>query len=350
MHAIRRSAAAFGALAAVSLFAAGPSAYAAAPANASGEGIGSASATTARLGLDVRLLNSTVDIPVDVTLNSVSAPGDKDGSVLTATVSGVGDGPLSLVDAKVGHSSATADSSGSQAAVDLLDARVNVPGLLGTGLLRIDTVHARADCPAGGQPSADVDVLGNVDVLGENVSLSAAGPTQVAVPGVGKVSLWLSRKTVTSRSAAATALELEVSINPLQLNVAQVTGQVELAAVSCHEGPGAQGGGSPSPSGSTTPTGTATGAPTGAPSSSSTPTSGAAPSGGVSATAGADPSGSAAAPVSAQPAAATGDPAAGSSSLAETGGGGDAPMIGGLALVLVGVGAGGVFYARRRRS
>ncbi|MBC3844351.1 hypothetical protein GXW82_41910 [Streptacidiphilus sp. 4-A2] len=53
-----------------------------------GEGIGSASATTARLGLDVRLLNSTVDIPVDVALNSIQAPGDKDGSLLTATVAG----------------------------------------------------------------------------------------------------------------------------------------------------------------------------------------------------------------------------------------------------------------------
>lgn len=343
MHAIRRSAAALGALAAVSLFAAGPSAFAAAPANASGEGTGTASATTARLGLDVKLLNSTVDIPVDVVLNSIQAPGDQDGSLLTATVAGVGHGPLSLVDAKVGHSSATADSSGSHAAVDLLNARVNVPGLLGSGLLGIDAVHARADCPAGGQPSAQVNVLGEIDVLGENVSLSAAGPTQVAVPGVGKVSLWLSRKTVTSHSAAATALELDVSINPLRLNVAQVTGQVVIAAVSCHEGAGAAGGGAPSsaPSGSTSTSPSASG--------SAAPATSAPASAPATAGAGATPSGPAPAAVAAQPAAATGDPA-GTTSLAETGGGSDAPMIGGVALVLVGAGASGVFYARRRRS
>lgn len=347
MHAIRRSAAAFGALAAVSLLAAGPSAFAAAPAHASGEGIGRASATTARLGLDVKLLNSTVDIPVDVTLNSIQAPGDQDGSLLTATVAGVGHGPLSLVDAKVGHSSATADSGGSHAAVDLVDAQVNVPGLLGRGLLGIDAVHARADCPAGGQPSAQVNALGTVDVLGENVSLSAAGPTQVAVPGVGKVSLWLSRKTVTSHAAAATALELDVSINPLQLNVAQVTGQVVIAAVSCQEGAGgAAGGGAPS-SGPADPSGAASATPPA--SGSAAPSASVPPSVSAPATAGAAPSGSASGAVTAQPAAATGDPT-GTTGLAETGGGGDAPMIGGVALVLVGAGAGGVFYARRKRS
>ena len=339
MHAIRRSAAAFGALAAVSLIAVGTPAQAAVPGYAPGEGIGTASATTARLGLDVRLLNRTVDIPVDLTLNAVQAPGDRSGSLLAATVSGIGGGPLSLVSAKLGHSSATADRGGSQAAVDLVDAQVDVPGLVGAGLLKVDAIHARADCPAGGRPSAQVDVLGNVEVLGEDVSLSAAGPTLVTVPGVGKVSLWLSRKTVTSRSAAATALELQVSINPLQLNVAGVTGQVELAAVSCHEGAGGSGDGSPSSSS--------------APSSSADPTTSTDPTTSAAPTSSADPSAPAsatAAPVTAQPVAATADPTGGTTSLAETGGGGDAPMIGGVALVLVGAGAGGVYFARRRRS
>ena len=355
MHAIRRSATAFGALAAVSLLTVGTSAQAAAPANAPGEGIGTASASTARLGLDVRLLNRTVDIPIDLSLNAIQAPGDKDGSLLTATVAGVGNGPLSLVSAKVGHSSATADRSGSQASVDLVNAQVNVPGLLGS-LLKIDTINAQADCPANGRPSASVNVLGDVNVLGEDVSLSASGPSLVNVPGVGKVSLWLSRKTITSHSAAATALELQVSINPLKLNVAEVTGQVELAAVSCQEGTGGGGNGGGGNGGGGTgggggnggggTGGSGGGSPTSGP--SSTPSS--TPSGTATASAPAGGTGGSATPVSVQPAAATADPGSGTSSLAETGGGSDAPMIAGLALVLVGAGAGGVVLARRRRS
>ncbi|QMU78567.1 LPXTG cell wall anchor domain-containing protein [Streptacidiphilus sp. PB12-B1b] len=351
MHAIRRPAAALGAFVAASVFAAAP-AQAAAPARATGGGhgsaVGSASATTARLGLDVKLLNSTVDVPVDLSLNAIQAPGSQDGSLLTADVDGVGSGgPLTLVRAKLAHSSATADRTGAHALVDLVNARVDVPGLLGTGLITLDQVHAQADCPADGRPSARVDVLGDVGILGERVSLSAAGPTLVSVPGIGKVSLWLSRKTVGDASAAATALELQVSINPLQLNVAEVTGSVEIAAVSCHEGAGDPGGAAPSAPADPS------GGPSSAPSGSAAPGSGggasATPSAPASGTPSTGPSASPGSGSTAQPAAAA-TPLGGTTSLAETGGGSDAPMIGGVGLALLAAGAGGVWAARRRRS
>lgn len=61
------------------------------------------------------------------------------------------------------------------------------------------------------------------------------------VPGVGEVRLDLGERGTTSRTAAATALELTVSINPLNLNVAEVTGTVTLAEATC-ETPAGRGG------------------------------------------------------------------------------------------------------------
>ncbi|MGW4007288.1 LAETG motif-containing sortase-dependent surface protein, partial [Streptomyces nigra] len=42
-----------------------------------------------------------------------------------------------------------------------------------------------------------------------------------------------SRTEQTSRTAAATALELKVSVNPLKLNVAEVEGTLTLAKATC---------------------------------------------------------------------------------------------------------------------
>jgi hypothetical protein len=296
-----RPAAVLAALAAVSLFAA------ASPALAAPASVGTASATTASLGLDVRLLNSTVDIPISSTLNAVRAPGTSDDTLLTTMVQGSGGGTLTLLQAKIAHSTASADAQGSHALVDLVGAQVDVPGLLDAGLLGLDEVHAQADCPAGGRPSAQVDVLGELTVLGKTVTLSSTGPSQVAVPGVGSVTLWESKKTVTSSTAAATALDLQVSVNPLKLNIAQVTGTVELAAVSC-----------------TAPVAPIT-------SASVAPVVSKAP--GSTASSAADPA----------------DPVNGTTTLAETGGGGDAAAVTAAAVLLVGAGAGSLALARRRR-
>ena len=314
MHSIRRPAAALGALATVSLLAVAAPAHAVAPAHASASAVGTASASTAHLGLDVKLLNSTVDVPVDVDLNAVQAPGTSNNTVLTATVQGAGSsGPMTLVEAKVAHTVVSADAKGSHALVDLVGARIDVPGLMGGGLLGLSEVHAQADCPVHGRPSAQVDELGDITVLGKTLSLSVGGPSHVTVPGIGSVTLWESKKTVTSTTAAATAIDLEISVNPLKLNIAEVTGSVQLAAVRCSE-----------PVPPVHPVTTVSAAP-----SSSTPSKAAVP-----ATPAADPT----------------DPTNGTTTLATTGGGGDTPLLIGGALVLLGAGAGSVVLARRRRS
>ena len=64
-------------------------------------------------------------------------------------------------------------------------------------------------------------------------SIGAGGPTRVAVPGVGEVTLQLSKTATTTRTAAATALSLDVAVDPLKLNVAKVTGSVVLAEATC---------------------------------------------------------------------------------------------------------------------
>jgi hypothetical protein len=235
--------------------------------------------------------------------------------MLTATVQGAGGkDPINLVDAKIAHTVVSADAKGSHALVDLVGAKVDVPGLMGVGLLGLTEVHAQADCPAHGRPTASVDELGEVTVLGKTVSLSVGGPTAVTVPGIGNVTLWESKKTVTSDTAAATALDLEISVNPLKLNIAEVTGSVQIAAVRC---------GKPVPPFHPGKSVSA------APSTSSTPSKAA---------------------VQMTPASEPTDPTNGTTTLATTGGGGDTPMLIGGALVLLGAGAGSVVLARRRRS
>ncbi|MEU0735863.1 SCO1860 family LAETG-anchored protein, partial [Streptomyces lavendulocolor] len=96
-----------------------------------------------------------------------------------------------------------------------------------------EKVTARALCEAGGQPVAEANVPGRVTVLGKRVTLTAGGPMTVEVPGVGEVTLTLSGTRTTSRTAAATALALTVSVNPLKANVADVTGTITLAEATC---------------------------------------------------------------------------------------------------------------------
>ncbi len=149
-------------------------------------------------------------------------------------------------------------------------------------------------------------MLGTVRVLGKKVTLSSSGTTDVKVPGVGEVRLDLSRKSVTSKSAAATALDLKVSVNPLKLNVAEVEGRVTLAQATCT-------------------------APRTAP-----PEDG---SGGTG-TSGGEGSG---------PSTQTGSGPS-TQNLAETGGSSATPYLVGGAALLVAAGAGSLGYARRRRG
>ncbi len=200
---------------------------------------GKARAVTAEVALDVQLLNNAVDVPVDIALNKVETPAQRDGSVLTAKVDGVDQrGPVELVKADVGKSVTRSDAKGTAASVKLVNADVHAPGLPTTALLGLEAMSAEVTCPVDGQPTANVVAPAKLTVLGKPVTVGLYGPTKVDVPLVGSVSVEFSRKTTTTTTAAASALEVQVEVNPLNLNVAKVTGTVTVASVSC-EKPGA---------------------------------------------------------------------------------------------------------------
>ncbi|MFF4650058.1 SCO1860 family LAETG-anchored protein [Streptomyces sp. NPDC001380] len=296
---------------------------------------GRATAAVADVALDVSLLHRTVHVPVDASLGEVRAPGESGGTVLTARVDGVAQGaPLTLLKADIAHSRAVVDADGSRASVQLVGADVHLPGLPLIALLHVDTLEARVSCPAHGEPTARVNLLGTVRVLGRTVELSAGGPTRVAVPGVGEVSAELSRRAVTSAGAAATALELDVAVDPAALGVARVAGRVTLGVAACGApaAPGGTAGGSdgtppapavPEPADSAQP------APAPAPAGSTPP---------------------AAAPPAAVPAGAvSAAPQAGPADLAETGSSGSPLLLGGAALSTA-AGAAALVAARRRSA
>ncbi|WP_052433850.1 LAETG motif-containing sortase-dependent surface protein [Streptacidiphilus melanogenes] len=340
-----------GALAAVSLMGV------AEPAHAT-TGSGTASATTAEVALDVRLL-SAADIPVDVSLNKISAPASRSGAALTTVVgSGVeNDQPVNLLMAQVGQTDAVVDAHGSRASVTLADAHLHLPGLPLNELLGVKAVSAEADCPVDGAPSASAEALGDITILGLQLRLSAHGDTVVRVPALGVVDLKLSQHRTTSDTAAATAVELDVDVNPLALNVSAVRGKIVLADVSCTKGSGNGGSGGGSNGGGSN--GGATGGDSGGSGGSGggTPSSG--PSQGMSGggnggsggagTAGASGTGGTG---GASPVAAVSTPPAapsGSTHLAETGSSSSTPVIAAAGLVVLGAGGGVVALARRRR-
>ncbi|MFE4638264.1 SCO1860 family LAETG-anchored protein [Streptomyces sp. NPDC056773] len=197
-------------------------------------GGGRASAVVLRTTLDVGLLNKTVHVPLNATLNEVSAPADAAKTALTVTLDGVeGGAPVSVLRADVATSKATVDDGRAAAEANLAKARVHVPGLPLLSVIEVEKVSSKAVCEAGKKPVASSNVLGTVTVLGKKVTLSAGGPTKVEVPKVGMVGLELSADRTTSTTAAATALRLKVSVNPLDLNVAEVDGEIVLAEARC---------------------------------------------------------------------------------------------------------------------
>lgn len=225
-------------VAAATALAAGPAALAGAHAAHATADHGRASAVVLRTGLDVSLLNKTVNVPLAVSLNEVRAPQSASRTALTARLDGVDDGkPFTVLGADVASAKATASAGRAEGSVHLAHARLHVPGLPLLSLVELDAVTSKATCEAGRAPVADANVLGAVTVLGKRVTLSAGGPTNVTVPGVGEVRLDLSKRETTSRTAAATALELTVSVNPLKLNVAEVEGTVTLAKSTCETPP-----------------------------------------------------------------------------------------------------------------
>ncbi|MFF1710552.1 SCO1860 family LAETG-anchored protein [Streptomyces sp. NPDC058268] len=225
-----------GVIATATVLVAGPAALATAgPASATGGGDkGRANAVVLRTGLDVSLLNKTVNVPLRVSLNEVQAPASADRTALTAELNGVNGGqPFSVLRADVATARATVGHGKAEGYSNIARAKVHVPGLPLLSLIEVEQVTSKAVCKAGARPVAESNLLGGVTVLGKKITLSAGGTTQVKVPGVGEVRLDLSKTHTTSRTAAASALELKVSVNPLKLNVAEVEGTVTLAGASC---------------------------------------------------------------------------------------------------------------------
>ncbi|MGW2813138.1 SCO1860 family LAETG-anchored protein [Streptomyces sp. NPDC001415] len=199
-----------------------------------GDGGGRASAVVLRTGLDVSLLNRAVDVPLKATLNDVRAPAGAEKTALTVKLDGVGGGqPVNVLKADVATARASADAKKAEGSSRLVNARLHLPGLPLLSLVELGDVTSSAVCEAGRPPVAKSNVLGAVSVLGRKITLSAGGTTRVQVPGIGEVTLDLSKATTTSRTAAAVALQLKVSVNPLQLNVAVVKGEVTLAEATC---------------------------------------------------------------------------------------------------------------------
>ncbi|GHI08682.1 hypothetical protein AQI88_03985 [Streptomyces cellostaticus] len=220
-------------VATVTALAAGPAVLGAGAAHATTDH-GRASAVVLRTGLDVSLLNKTVNVPLAVSLNEVQAPESAEKTALTARLDGVDGGrPFTVLGAQVASAGATVNDRLAEGSVRVAHASLHVPGLPLLSLVEVGTVTAKATCAAGKRPVAAANVLGAVTVLGKRVTLTAGGPTEVKVPGVGEVRLDLSRRSTTSRTAAATALELKVSVNPLKLNVADVEGTITLAKATC---------------------------------------------------------------------------------------------------------------------
>ncbi|MFB7599528.1 SCO1860 family LAETG-anchored protein [Streptomyces sp. NPDC056160] len=236
--------------AAATVLAAGPVTLAGAGSAHASADHGRASASVLRTGLDVSLLNKTVNVPLTLSLNEVQAPASARETALSAHLDGVDGGkPFSVLRADVAKADATVSADRAEGSVDLAHARVHVPGLPLLSVIEVDQVTARATCAAGKPPVATSDVLGAVTVLGKKVTLSAGGTTRVRVPAVGEVRLDLSQHETASRTAAATALRLKISVNPLKLNVAEVEGTLTLARATC-ESPAAPG---QSPQPATTP-------------------------------------------------------------------------------------------------
>ncbi|MCM2414878.1 SCO1860 family LAETG-anchored protein [Streptomyces sp. RKAG290] len=208
-------------------------------------GGGKASAVVLRTALDVSLLNKTIDVPLRTTLNEVQAPASAAETALSVKLDGVDRGkPFDVLRADVAMADATVSKRRAEGHSNLARARVHLPGLRLLSLIEVEQVTSKAVCEVGHKPVAESNVLGHVRVLGKRVTLTAGGTTQVSVPGIGEVTLDISKTHTTSRTAAAAALRLKVSVNPLKLNVADVQGEVTLAEATCETPKGHRPGGS----------------------------------------------------------------------------------------------------------
>lgn len=328
-------------------------------------GDGKASAVVLRTALDVSLLNKTIDVPLKATLNEVQAPRSAEKTALSVKLDGVESGrPVSVLRADVATAKATVGKHRAEGYSNVVKARLHLPGLPLLSLVEVQQVTSKAVCEVGHKPVAESNLLGHLKVLGKRVTLTAAGTTQIAVPGVGSVTLDLSKTSTTSRTAAAVALRLKVSVNPLDLNVADVKGEVTLAEATCETpkaaatGGGDNGGGD---NGGSTDGGSSDGGSTDGGSSNGGSSNGASSNGGSNSGGSTDGGSGTAGSTTGSTAGDTGGdvkPQTGTghapqatdtgTDLAETGSSSTTPYVAGGAALLLAVGAGAMVVARRR--
>ncbi|MCQ4083690.1 LPXTG cell wall anchor domain-containing protein [Streptomyces sp. RB6PN25] len=338
----RRSAAAIGAAVALAAgaLALAPSALAASPARS---GDGRATATVLRADLDASLLQGQGGVPVHVVLDDVHAPADTHQNTLHANVQVPVNGQrFTVLTADVASATATADQHKAEGYANLVNAKVELPGLPGP-VLQAKALTARATCVAGEQPTANASLLKLV-VLGRAQEVKVGQTVTVPVPGVGQVSVALTTTKTTSSTAAATALGLHVSVNPLKAGIADVTGDVTLAHATCEapSGGGSSTGGSSSGGSSSggSSSGGSTSGSTGGGSTSGGSTGGS--TGGGSASGGSQ--GASSGTTAGSQTAGTGK------NLAETGASSSTPYIAGGAAALIVAGGAAVYVTRRRKS
>lgn len=302
-----------------------------APAHATGgeDDRGGAGAAVLRTDLGVSLLQNATELPLQASLNVVQAPQDAHQTTLTTSLDGVHRGkPFTVLQAEVADAEATAHEDRAEGQATLVHAVVNLPGVPEAPLLEVEKVTSSAVCAKGAEPVAESQVLGDVTVLGRKTQLKAGGTTEVEVPGVGTVTLDLSRTGTTANSAAATALHLGVQVDAGHLDVAKVEGHLKLVEATCTT-PGAEQDAS---GGDTAGAGERGGESTGG-GGADTGERGGDPDG-----AGGDSDG-----LETQ----TGSDG---ENLAETGGSSSTPYLAGGAVALLAAGGGALLLARRRRS
>jgi len=193
---------------------------------------GSATAAAFRAALDVSGLGSGGSMPLHASLNEVQAPATAEEKTLDVVLDGVnGDRPVNLLQADVAMAKADVARGRAEGTTHLVRARVHVPGLPLLPVVEVEEVTARATCGAGRKPVAESRVLGSLTALGKELPMTDGGT--VEVPNVGRVRLALSHKETTSSTAAATSVQLQVSVDPLNLGVKKVEGTVTLAQATC---------------------------------------------------------------------------------------------------------------------
>jgi hypothetical protein len=193
---------------------------------------GSATAAAFRAALDVSGLGMAGSVPLRASLNEVQAPATAEKKALDVALDGVnGDRPVNLLQADVAMAKADVASGRAEGTTRLVRARVHVPGLPLLPVVEVEEVTATATCAAGRKPVAESQVLGPLTGLGKELPMTDGGT--VEVPNVGRVRLALSHKETTSSTAAATSVQLQVSVDPLNLGVKKVEGTVTLAQATC---------------------------------------------------------------------------------------------------------------------